>query len=96
MNSEGKGRCAERSGIAVWVPIVLFRFERKIRSEFIKREAGDEKMFLIFLFCLHYVYYICLIWGEVCNFISYLIWKVTDKYREKGLLRVGMICIVPG
>lgn len=53
-------------------------------------------MFLIFLFCLNYVYYICLIWVEVCNFISYLIWKVTDKYREKGLLRVGMICIVPG
>ena len=53
-------------------------------------------MFLIFLFCLNYVYYICLIWGEVCNFISYLIWKETDKYREKGLLRVGMICIVPG
>ena len=41
----GKGRCAERSGIAVWVLIVLFRFERKIRSEFIKREAGDKKCF---------------------------------------------------
>lgn len=45
MNNGGKGRCAERSGIAVRVPIVLFRFERKIWNEFIKREIGDKKCF---------------------------------------------------
>ena len=45
MNSGGKGRCAERSGIAAWVPIVPFRFERKIWNEVIKGEAGDKKCF---------------------------------------------------
>lgn len=45
MNSGGKGRCAERSGIAVWVPIVLFGFEGKFGVRLSKEKQEMKKCF---------------------------------------------------